>query len=207
MIGAGPGRVVGPVASGSSRSQWWVARHGLVGVGGKTPGLRSGDGMRSVRARPCSLNRDRRRSTTGTSQSACLVNVHAKPPLIREPLPALRAEAKGPGPSHLPGQTRAIPRTAQAVTGNLHDPENTRDDLDHPGDERSSPGRQITQIRQPAQAASGTISAAAPNIQVCAGKLPNGIQPNIRAYRRVGARYVRRFPGQREIRARPHRGR
>ena len=83
--------------------------------------------------------------------------------------------------SHLPGQTRAISRTAQAVTGNLHAPENTRDDLDHPADERSSPGSQITQIRQPAQAASGTVSAAAPNIQVCASKLPNGIQPNIRA--------------------------
>lgn len=57
-------------------------------------GLRSEDGPLSVRVLPSSLKRDCDRRATSTGGD-CTVNVHAKSPLIREPLWTLRSEDKG----------------------------------------------------------------------------------------------------------------
>src|SRR5271165_1228692 len=78
-------------------------------------GLRSGDGPRSVRARPSSIKRDCDRRTTSTGER-CLVNVHAKSHLTPEPLRALRSEDKGQAGA-CPDRTRAIPCKLRAVTG------------------------------------------------------------------------------------------
>jgi len=109
------------------------------------------------------------------AQSACLVNVHAKSTLDPGATTRTPGRTEGPGPRHLPGQTRAIPRTARAVTGNFHDPKIramilTIQAMNDRARHADSP------THQPAQAG-GTVSAVAPNIQGCASKLPIGIQP------------------------------
>ena len=78
------------------------------------PGLRSGDGPLSVRARPSRLKRDCARRATSTGGKS-LVNVHAKSRLIPEPLRALRSEDKGQAGA-CPDRARAIPCNVRAVT-------------------------------------------------------------------------------------------
>ena len=80
-------------------------------------GLRSGDGLLSVRARPSSIKRDCGRRTTSTGEN-CLVNVHAKSCLTLEPLRTLRSEDKGQAGA-CPDRTRAIPCKVRAITTEL----------------------------------------------------------------------------------------
>ena len=77
-------------------------------------GLRSGDGLLSVRARPSSLKRDSDRRTTSIG-GKCLVNAHAKSRLTPEPLRTLRSETKGQAGA-CPDRAQAIPCTVRAGT-------------------------------------------------------------------------------------------
>ncbi len=96
-------------------------------------GLSAGDGPLSVRARPSSLKHDCDRRATSTGGKS-RVNVHTKSCLILEPLRTLRSGTKGQARA-CPDRTRAIPCKVRAGTGRFHDPEYTRNDLDHPRDE------------------------------------------------------------------------
>jgi hypothetical protein len=74
------------------------------------------------------------------------VDVHAKSCLTPKPLRTLRSETKGQAAA-CPDRTQAIPCTVRAITEEFQDPEYTRNDYACLGDERSSSGRQIAQIR------------------------------------------------------------
>jgi len=81
--------------------------------GARVPaGLRSGNGLLSVRARPSSLKRDSGRRTMSIG-GKCLVNAHAKLRLTPEPLRTLRSETKGQAGA-CPDRAQAIPCTVRA---------------------------------------------------------------------------------------------
>ena len=100
-------------------------------------GLRAGDGLRSVRARPSSIKRDRDRRTTSTGkmpgERTCKVTLDPGDHYGHS------GQNQGPGAS-LPGPDTGHPLHR---AGSHHDPEYTRNEPGHPEDKRSGWCRQI----------------------------------------------------------------
>jgi hypothetical protein len=127
--------------------------------------------LRSIRTRPSSIKRNCDRRVTSTGQSAWCTG-HAKSRLIPEISADTPARNQGSGRS-LAGPDAGHPlQGAGGHGGRFHDPEYARNDLDSPGDERSSPSRQDAQTRKMWSAASGAVSVHAACKPICKPDAP-----------------------------------
>ena len=96
----------------------------------------SGDGPLSVRGCPSTVKGTRRSFPTAPQKRS------SGPALDRGASAPPPSRNQGPGGS-LPGPTRAIPCTVQAVMGQFHDPEWARNDVRQPKEKQSGPSRQV----------------------------------------------------------------